>query len=243
MQRRISRRVLATLSVLLLLPTLVSFAAGPIRYGTLPQVVDTPFLFDRPLRASDPVSLSWFGDAIFVGGGQTMALQSYQPLRPGLWLVGNDFDVTTLVQRTFEVNGVQLPFAQALAESGCSKVYFMVGPGITAPDDESFVQAYEALIDVMRQALPKAQIYFQTFLPVTAQWAGETGNSNETYRHWNDLLRRIAREKEVYLVDVAAAFTAPDGSLPAHLSTDGLYLTTEGHYIWTQYLRSHTMGT
>lgn len=243
MKRRALRRTSAVLAALLLLPTLVSFAAGPVRYGTLPQVVDAPYIYDRPLPAADPVSLEWFGDAAFVGGGQTMALQSYQPLQPGLWLVGNDFDISSLTGRTFDVGGSQVLFAQALAESGCSKIYFMVGPGIVAPDDESFVRTYEEVIDVMRQALPQAQIYFQTFLPVTAQWAEETGNSNETYRHWNDLLRRIAREKQVYLVDVAAAFTTPSGAIPDRLSIDGLYLTTEGHYIWTQYLRSHTMGT
>lgn len=235
-------RVSLLLLLLALLSPQGSAAPGTVPSSTLPEVADPPFVFDRSLPAADPVSMDWFSDAAFIGGNQTAYLMNYQPLQAGAWFTRDDISASNLASATFSVDGRELRFAEALRESGCTKVYLMLGPG-PVEDDAAFVRVYSDLVAVIRSALPHAQIYLQTFLPVTAAWAASTGNSNETFRHRNDLLGLVAREKGVYLVDVYAALADETWALPAPLSTDGLYLTVEGQYLWVEYLRSHTMGT
>lgn len=238
----ILRRGAALLSLLGLL-SLPCTAVGRSYYTSLPEVAEPPFLFAGAIPASDPVGMEWFADAAFIGGSQTGSLMTYRPLQAGLWLTREDLSAANAAQLTFPVNGRELSLADSLGESGCTKLYLMLGPGDAGATDDSFRAAYGALIDTMRAALPRARIYLQTFLPVTADWAQRVGPTNETIRHRNELLRQVAQDKGVYLVDVAAAFTAPNGALPDHLSVEGLHVTTEGHYIWVQYLRSHTVGT
>ena len=232
-----------TLALSLILALQVT-AAQRIRISSMPQVVDPSFVFEQPLPASDPVDMNWFADAAFVGGSQTGKLMSYSPLEAGLWLTRDDLDVVSALTATFPVNGKELPLVDALRQSGCAKVYLMIGvPGDVGSTEEGFVQAYGNLISHIREALPDIQIYLQTLLPFTASWGETYGFDNAVVRWRNERLLQTARSSKVYLVDVASAFFSPSGSLPEHLSTDGLFLTPEGHYIWVEYLRTHTMRT
>lgn len=232
-----------TLALSLILALQVT-AAQRIRVSSLPQVVDPPFVFERPLRASDPVSMDWFRDAAFLGGSQTQRLMSYRPLEAGLWLTRDDVDVVSALTATFEVDGKALTLTQALKQKPCSKIYLMIGvPGDVGSTEEGFCEVYGNLIDAIREAAPGIQIYLQSFLPVTAAFSEASGLSSAVIRWRNDRLRQVVQQKQVYLVDTFSAFATVGGALPDHLSDDGLFLTSEGHYIWVEYLRTHTMRT
>jgi len=227
------------LAALLALPVQ---AAGQTT-ASLPEVVAAPLLLERPLPASPPVDEGWFADAVFIGDSRTEGLQLYSTLKAGLWLTQAGLNVRTArTQDSFTVGERKVSLQEALEGRQWGKIYLMLGVNEASwMEEEVFCTQYSGLIDDLRALEPGAQIYIQTLIPVTVSRAAAREPGNEALARRSELLRELAREKRVYLVDVAAAFTGSNGALPKELSTDGLHLTTQGHHVWIDYLRTHTV--
>lgn len=244
MRRHLSRLLALTLA-LALLPVLPGTAAAPGSY-TLPEVVDAPMVFDRPLPASPAVSADWFSDAVFLGGTRTQGLKDSGLLTGGLWLTPEGLNVSSArTEAVFSIDGNKLTLAQVLEGTGYQKVYLSLGLNEASwMDETSFYTAFSGLIDDLRALLPGCGIYVQTILPVTVTRAAARIPDNALLHSRSELLRRLAREKQVYLVDAAAALTAASGALAKeHSQADGLQLNADGNAILARYLRTHTAGT
>lgn len=230
------------LALLLSLPGQAAHAPAP---RTQPQAIDPPFVFEAPLPASRPVSAGWFSDALFIGEVRMEELTSAGLFQPGLSLAQMGLNIRDLRSgNVFTLNGQRVTLEQMLEGSACQKVYLMLGFNEASwMSQEDFYGEYSCLIDDLRQLLPHAQIYIQTLIPVTVSRAAARTPDNTLLAGYSALLSQLAREKQVYLVDVGAHFTEATGALPPSLSLDGLHLTDEGNAQWFQYLRTHTMGT
>lgn len=231
-----------SLALLLTLPGQAALAPG--RSPVLPQVVDAPFVFERPIPASRPVSASWFSDAVFIGDARLQELTAAGLFEPGLNLSQMGLNVRDLRSGSlFSRDGERATLRQMLEGSGFQKVYLMLGFNEASwMNEQEFYGEYAALIDDLREMIPGVQIYVQTLIPVTVSRAAAQTPDNLLLSTRSDLLSRLAREKQVYLVDMGGSFTELNGALNSDLSTDGLHLTAEGNEQWFQYLRTHTMG-
>ncbi len=211
----------------------------------LPEVVDAPLLFGAPVPVSDPVDPDWFSDAVFLGDSRLEGLALYSELKVGLRLTASGLNVRTARTGSgFTVDGRTVTLSQALSGGSWGKVYLMLGVNEAAWMDEgTFYREYAGLIDDVRAQLPQAKLYLQTLIPVTSYRSAAQAPGNTLLARRSALLTQLAEEKQVYLVDVAAAFAGSDGALPDGLSTDGLHLTSAAHAIWLEYLQTHTVGT
>lgn len=231
------------LALFLVLPGQAAQAPG--RSPLLPQVVDAPFVFERPVPASRPASADWFSDAVFIGDTRLQELTSAGLFQPGLDLSQMGLNVRDLRSGSlFSRNGERATLAQMLEGSSFQKVYLMLGFNEASwMNEQEFYGEYAGLIDDLREILPGVQIYIQTLIPVTVSRAAALTPDNLLLSTRSDLLSRLARDKQVYLVDVGDCFTELNGALDSNLSTDGLHLTSQGNEQWFRYLRTHTMGT
>lgn len=242
MRKHLSR--LAALSlVLALLPALPVTAAPPS--STLPEVVAAPMVFSGALPASPAVDPDWFSDAVFLGDARAQGLRDSGLLNGGLWLVSDGVNVRSArTEAAFSVGGQKLLLAEALTGGGYRKVYLMMGLN-EAPwmDENSFRAEFSGLIDDLRFLLPGVGIYVQTIIPVTVARAAARTPDNTLLASRAALLRRLAQEKQVYLIDTAVAFTTASGGLDsAYSEEDGLRLNDAGNTLLAQYLRTHTAG-
>ena len=80
------------------------------------------------------------------------------------------------------------------------------------------------------------------YTSVTAAKSAEGTYTNARVQVYNDLIRTLAREKEVYLLDVWSAFAGGDGALPAGESSDGIHLFPRYYERWLTYLQTHTVS-
>lgn len=211
----------------------------------LPQVTDAPFVFDSPLPASRAVSASWFSDALFIGDARLEELADCGAFQPGLTLAQVGLNLRDLRSGTpFSRDGARVSLWQLLEGTSFQKVYLTLGFNEASwMGEEEFYAEYSALIDELRRALPGCPIYLQTLIPVTVSRSAVQTPDNALLASRSALLKRLAREKQVYLVAVDAGFTEANGALSPGLSSDGLHLTAKGNQQWYQYLRTHTMGT
>ena len=233
-----------TLALALLILSSLSSQAAPAPawdpQGTLPQIVDAPLLFEGGIPAAPAVEESWFDDALFLGDARLQAMTASTGV--GTTLSFPDINVQNArTENGFTDAGRTL--SQVLKDASYGKVYLMLGLNeATWMDESTFYREYAGLIDDLRALVPQARLYLQTLIPVTSYRSAAQSPGNALLARRNYLLSQLAQEKQVYLVDTAAPFTQP-GGLPAELSTDGLFLTSEGYESWLCYLRTHTVGT
>ena len=89
---------------------------------------------------------------------------------------------------------------------------------------------------------PEAVIYVQEIMPVTRKVSdSQRYIKNRKIYEYNSLIRDMAEEKEIYLIDTAGAFATEDGSLPDDVAPDGIHLTKEYCEKWLEYLETHTV--
>ena len=231
------------LSLLLTLPLSLPGLAVSAPRTALPEVVPAPFVYDRPLPLSLPEP-NWFADALFLGDSRVEGLRELGSIEAGLWLTQVGLNVRAARTESYAVEGQNLPLAQALEGKRFSKVYLCLGVNEAAWMPEAdFYAEYAGLIDDLRLLLPNAQIYVQTIIPVTMSRAAARAPDNGLLAQRNALLARLCREKQVFLVDVASAFTGANGALTQSLSADGLHLNETGNQLLAQYLTTHIFGT
>lgn len=238
MKRRLSAALCAALFLACALPgRATELSPAP---SALPEVVDTPLLYEGPVSAAPAVDQSWFDDALFLGEARLQAMTASTGV--GTTLSFPDLNVQNVrTKNGFTDAGLTL--SQALKDNAYGKIYLMLGLNESVwMDEDTFYSEYAGLIDDLRALAPQARIYIQTLIPVTSYRSAAQSPGNALLARRNYLLSQLAREKQVCLVDTAAPFTQP-GGLSTELSTDGLFLTEQGYEIWLSYLRTHTVGT
>ena len=89
-------------------------------------------------------------------------------------------------------------------------------------------------------------IYIQNLIPLNEGQIEEyNGNkfelTNERLRVYNDLIRQVAEEKQVVLLDLYTEFVDENDELPREASRDGVHLVKESCQHWLEYLKTHTV--
>lgn len=241
--RQSLRRLVCLSAVTVLLSCVLAWDAG--EESTLPVVVDAPMVFEAPLPPCAAVPGDWFDDAVFLGEARSEELIGSGLFLPGLALAQMGLNVRSVQEdAVFAFGNERRTLAQALGEGRYGKIYLMLGFNETVwMEEREFYREYAGLIDQVRQLLPQAQIYIQTLIPVTFSRSSLQMPDNAALYGRSELIRRLAREKEIYLLDPSAVLVQANGALDTDLSADGFRLNEKGNALWYQYLRTHTMGT
>ena len=210
--------------------------------GTHPSA---PYDYTVPVPASDPAEASWFSDAAFLGDSLTDGLLLYSGIRGADNLAYKGLTVQSIrTDKVIKTDSGKVTPLEALGTKTYGKVYLLLGVNeLGWYNDQRFYKAYGELLDLVRDAQPDAQIYLQTLLPVTAEKsASHAYLTNDKVETYNALIAELAAEKEVYLVDLHAAFAGDDGALCPEESTDGVHLTKSAYQRWLEVLRTHTVS-
>ncbi len=199
--------------------------------------------FSKPVPLSDPADTAYFDDAVFIGDSRTEGLFLNTGLSNAASLAHMGLMVDTVFTRPlFNVDGEKVPVIDALKTADFSKVYVMLGINETGWIYSSvFVQKYGELIGAIREIKPDAVIYIQAIMPVS-QRVSDTHSyiKNAKISEYNQLLQRLAEEKQVYYIDTANAVADADGSLPEDAAPDGIHLARSYCQKWLEYLMAHT---
>lgn len=220
--------------------------AGPGEPAPLPlaSASAAPYDYAAPVPQTQPVDVDWFDDAAFLGDSRTEGLLLYTDLSPAGRLAYRGLNVQTVRTKRFvPQDGGTVTALDCLQSVSYGKIYLMLGVNelswMTPPD---YRQRYGELLDLILAAQPQAQIYLQTIIPVTAAKSAQGEFTNERILAFNQEIRGLATEKQVYLVDVWSAFVDEDGCLPQEESSDGVHLYQRHYQRWLDYLAVHTVS-
>lgn len=212
-----------------------------------PPPVILPYDFSLPVPQSEPVSPDYFDDAAFVGDSRTDGFCLFSGVGGGDNLTATGLSVFSLsTKQAIKTDTGTVTVLEALEHKTYGKVYLSLGVNeLGYNNNDSFYTAYCAAIDAIRARQPDAIIYVQTLIPLNEARIRATGgasylNNNKLYVY-NDIIRRVAQEKQVPLLDLYSAFAA-DGQLPEDFSRDGIHLTAAHYSIQLDYFKTHTVS-
>lgn len=212
-------------------------------------VVYVPVLYDftSPIPESPAVGYEYFNDTVFIGDSRTKGLIMYTEMSPyDFSSVGTNVGSVQIKPfiRMEDENGelVSYTLFEALEkELGNYKtVYIALGLNELGWKAENFASEYRRLISGIR-SITDVPIYIQLVIPVTVK-ASETtkfGITNDKAVIFNNILRQIAAEMSLFLLDPTEMFALEDGTLnPAHAS-DGVHFQISSYKELADYYRTH----
>lgn len=208
-----------------------------------PTPTPPPYDYSQPVPEAPPVDDAWFQDAAFLGDSRTEGLLYYTTIRPAGPFAYRGLNAQTIRTKAFvKAHGKRQTALEALKEGHFTKIYLMLGVNeLGWWNAEQFSRQYGDLIDLVRAAQPDAQIYLQTLIPITAAKSAEGVFTNLRLQAFNQVIRALGLEKQVYVVDVWSAFADAQGVLPAKQSSDGIHLYPRDYDQWLSYLKGHTV--
>ena len=227
--------------------------------GTEPAASSAPtssgsFDYSQPAPASGEVDLSYFSDALFIGDSRTEGLELYSGISQAEGVSFYCYKGITVFdvmeqepKKLIELGGSKYSIVDALSrESGkYKKVYLSLGVNeLGYYDDQGFHDKFAALIDRVRETQPDAVIYLQNLAPVDPIQCAKNWPSyvnNEKVHTYNQILRQLAEEKKVVLLDIFSALGDPDGVLDTGNTVDGVHFTKAWYQTWLAYLRDHVV--
>ena len=203
-----------------------------------------PYDYTAPVPESAAVDDSYFDDAVFIGDSRTEGFMLYAGPSGAEYLTAVGLMVDTIFTEPYIRQGdKKVTVMDALAGMDFSKVYIMLGVNeLGWVYGSIFQEYYGRIIDRIREINPDAIIYIESILPVSAEKSEKDSvYNNPRIDEFNQLLKDLAAEKEVYYLNVAEAVAGEDGCLPAEGTFDGVHLKPDYCKLWRAYLTTHAI--
>lgn len=202
--------------------------------------------YSQTVPASEPVGTDYFADAAFVGDSRVDGFRLYSGLTQGEFIVKTGMNVFRLDTDRVNYRGESLSVLEALGKQQYGKIYLSLGLNeLGERDDQGYYDHYAKLVDAVRSQQPQALVYIQLITPVNAKKCAAKKQpsyvNNEQIGIYNGLLRQLAQDKQVLLLDPAEALTDETGQPPYDTVTDGIHFTKATYKLWLEYLKCHAI--
>lgn len=231
-------------------PSLAPPPSGePDATAPLEPPVATPlpgYDYSQCVPQSEAVGEAFFADAAFIGDSRVDGFRLYSGLKQGDFMVKAGLSVFELDEDTVRFGQEKLTVLEALGRKDYAKVYVSLGVNeLGMYDDQGYYDHYAKLIDDIRALQPAADIYIQLLTPVNEKKCAQNKIAyyvtNEQIAVYNGLLRQLALDKLVFMVDPAQALVDETGEPPYDTVTDGVHFTRGTYAKWLEYLQCHTV--
>lgn len=208
---------------------------------------EAPAEMEGAVPQSEPVSQSYFDDAIFFGDSISTGIPLYHIADNAavVAMTGINTDNINYKQAIDPGDGNRVTFIEAAKLHGPrSKVYILLGGNGIGYDKETFISGYKQFLDSVKELYPDAIIYLQGMTPVTADYVNEFDPEldNDKIDDYNIEIMELARREKVYYLDIGSALKDETGTLPKEASPlDGMHFSPEYYHKWFDYLKTHTV--
>ena len=183
-------------------------------------------------------------DAVFIGDSRTVGMRnsSDKPKATFYCAVGLHIDTVLTSQDVSIENGKTGTVLSALKKRQFGRIYLNFGVNeLGWPNPDIFRQKYSEVIAQIKQIQPKAVIYAESILPVTASRDAQGDSvNNSNVKAFNELIKQAAQENGVKYLDCTPAVADANGLLPEDASTDGVHMIAEYCLYWQNYIINNT---
>lgn len=180
-----------------------------------------------------PMGSAYFADAAFLGNGVTACLKLYD----NYMLLPHD-DSHWFCSDTLTVMGAS-PYVAQMPADTFGKVYIGLGIYELNYQRETLRAAFNAIVEQVKTSQPNAIIYLMSVTPVS-KWCDENrGYRRSSVQSFNSMLQDIARQQQVWYLDVYPELCGEDGFLPSDVTPDGIEFNPDHYQKWFEYMKTH----
>ncbi|MDD2362246.1 MAG: GDSL-type esterase/lipase family protein [Oscillospiraceae bacterium] len=189
-----------------------------------------------------PVGDEYFKDACLIGDSRTQGLMMYSAPDTATFYAFRSMTVASFFNKKEKINGQLITVENALKKKKFGKVYIMLGLNEMGwESSDAFIKRYGDVVNSVKKSQPKAKIYIQSVLPVTAaKSATKTAFNNPKVIKYNKLIYDMCVKKKLIYLNVREAVEDKKGNLPKDATTDGIHLNKTYCDKWMAYIRTHT---
>lgn len=193
------------------------------------------------------VTSAYFDDATFIGDSISVGIKLYDVMNNASVYASTGIGLENIfTKKAVKLNGTDYTVLEALSQNPAKKVYVMLGANSLLADYDYLIGLYGNLVDEIKaRAADDAYIYIQSVLPINEEIFHVKYSPNKTTNsdidEFNERLRLLAEEKNVYFLDVASAFKDKNNSLSADSTTDGMHIISSQYTVWFDYLKTHAI--
>lgn len=183
-------------------------------------------------------------NSAFIGDSRMQGLVLYNGLTNIKNYTNVGLNVQTAQTKAFvnTSDGNLITIQQSLSSVGdIERIYLNLGINeLGWPSVEGFIGEYKELINMIKQAQPKAKIYVLAILPVTKE-RSDTDNifNNAKIKQFNSGIEQMAKDLKINYLDCKSVVIDANGNLVADASTDGIHLTKEYCEKWLQFIKEN----
>ena len=187
-----------------------------------------------------PMDESWFDDALFIGDSRTQGLGAFGKLGKATFFA--EVGMTVYGVRSAELEFRQYKDKQTLRmilrKKEFGKVYISLGLNEIMGDHDKIIEAYQKLIDSVREVEPDAVIILQGVMTVGREKAAKKACFHpDNIASLNEKIRALAVDDQLRYIDVNEWIADEEGYLPDGWSRDGTHPYANGYYEWGEWIR------
>ncbi len=206
-----------------------------------------PYDYSVPVPESEPVEPSHFEKSVFIGDSRMLGLIKYTEVDP-INLCGVGFSVASYDTATFIKSGEDnLTVRDALRElTDYDSVYISTGLNELGWTASSFESGYSRMLDDILAVVKGKPVYVQLIMPVTTGFENSKVMNlfklkNSNVEIFNDIIKKLALEKQIYILDCSELFNLENNTLNPEFSSDGAHLTRDAYKTQLNYYCSHVI--
>lgn len=200
---------------------------------------------DLYVKHEGPIDFSYFNNSVFIGDSRTegMILYGGIPNLNAFCYKGLSIDKLDSLQEIYVPGeGSGYTCFEAIEMTKYDNYYCMFGVNeLGWVYLDVFIEYFNELIEVIKEANPDATIYVQSVLPVSEYESGTSDvYTQDRVMQLNTMLIEMCQSRnDVIYLDTAASVTGEDGFLPEEAATDGIHCNADYCKRMLQYIRYH----
>ena len=222
-----------------------SHDAGSVVPDTTPGAEQNPDAAAQaePMQyAFTEVPREYFDDALFIGDSRVTGVELYSGWDNLTYYAEGGMTVYSMFQsKTAQVDGQTLTIEEALRKRSFGKIYLEIGINEMGTGTvDSFMEAYEAAVDHLRELQPDAILYVCGIMYVEqSKSESDPIFNNPAIQERNDRIAALADGENIFYLDINEVVTDETGNLNPDYTWDEVHLLGKYDVIWLEYFSSH----
>ena len=222
-----------------------SHDAGSVVPDTTPGTEQNPDAAAQaePMQyAFTEVPREYFDDALFIGDSRVTGVELYSGWDNLTYYAEGGMTVYSMFQsKTAQVEGQTLTIEEALRKRSFGKIYLEIGINEMGTGTvDSFMEAYEAAVDYLRELQPDAILYVCGIMYVEqSKSESDPIFNNPAIQERNDRIAALADGENIFYLDINEVVTDETGNLNPDYTWDEVHLLGKYDVIWLEYFSSH----
>ncbi|MDD8049030.1 MAG: GDSL-type esterase/lipase family protein [Thomasclavelia sp.] len=185
---------------------------------------------------------SYFKDTLFIGNSLIEGFRETGLIKKGTFYGVNGYNVDQVYSsKEIKVGNEKMYLSQAIKLKSFKKIYLEFGINeIEWPAQDIFIQRYEKVIKMVKEAQPQATIFIMSLTPIAKKnlYSYESTQLVEM----NKRLYTMCENNAWFYIDIYNGLVGNDGYISHDLTADGLHFKNEGYKAWKEYLLEHTLS-